>query len=456
MIYNVDAEEKVLGYFFNPYIEKEKKLIKLQVLTTEHFYIDQHQVIYKAIKLFEVFDKIVLWDKIQTSKMDKNLSFGLEFADLDNLDEIITENEAESYTEILVDVHQKRMLHDLGKKIQDAMDQGKDQFKIALETQSLLSNLSSKHKVESNKEILDRVLTEESGDVLSTGYRFVDSFIGGYSRGMIITIAGDSGHLKTTLALDKAFRMAERNPDITIGVFSKEMLETDIMKKQIARICKIPINKIYSQDYDVDEVKSKMNEVEAWKNDRVRIINPASFSGVADIAKIQMTYRFDVWFLDFIQLLEFAKSASTASDYNIQIGQNMRNLQSLAITTKSVGVVLSQVKKGIELRKVKRPTISDIEWSGLIKQLSSYIFFSYYPGKYYGFDAIPKDYYYLIGEKTRFAENFTYPIKVKPELGLFEELEDIKQRRIRADAVKQLFHEGPLLFSGVKGEITNY
>ena len=114
----------------------------------------------------------------------------------------------------------------------------------------------------------------------------------------------------------------------------------------------------------------------------------------------------------------------------------MRNLQSLALATRSVGIVLSQVKKGIEHRKNKKPTISDIEWSGLIKQLSSYIFFSYYPGKYYGFDVMPDDSYFLMAEKTRFAESFVYPMKVNPGLGIFEEINNPAERTERVNQLR--------------------
>jgi len=438
MIYSYDAEEKVLGYFFNPYEAKEKKIAKLQVIKADDFHIEKHQIIYKAIKLFEVFDPIVLWDKLGKGQYIGNKD--IEATDLVELD-AVSEQEVESYLEILFDNSQKRALYEFGDYLKSQMINGKDQYETALYAQGILGSLTSKSKVDKNVDILDKVLSEKPGDVLSTGFKDIDKFVGGYARGMIITIAGDSGHLKTTLALDKAFRMAERNKDINIGIFSKEMLETDLMKKQIARICGIPISKIYSQEYNKEEVKKKMMNIEAWREDRVKIINPASFAGVADIAKIQMTHRFDVWFLDFIQLLEFAKVASNSSDYNIQIGQNMRSLQSLAISTKSVGVILSQVRKGVELRKVKKPTISDIEWSGLIKQLSSYIFFSYYPGKYYGFDRIKQDDYYLIGEKTRFSENFTYPIKVLPEYGQFEEIESAEERTNRVNNLTSILRD---------------
>ena len=438
MIYSYDAEEKVLGYFFNPYEAKEKKVAKLQVISPGDFHIEKHQVIYKAIKLFEVFDPIVLWDKL--GKGDYVKGKDMQASDLEELD-AVSEQEVESYMEILFDNSQKRALYEFGDYLKHQMINGKDQYETALYAQGILGNLTSQSKVDKNVDILDKVLSEKPGDVLSTGYTAIDKFVGGYARGMIITIAGDSGHLKTTLALDKAFRMADRNKDIKIGIFSKEMLETDLMKKQIARICKIPISKIYSQEYDREEVKKQMMNVEAWREDRVKIINPASFSGVADIARIQMTHRFDVWFLDFIQLLEFAKAAGNSSDYNIQIGQNMRSLQALAISTKSVGVILSQVRKGVELRKVKKPTISDIEWSGLIKQLSSYIFFSYYPGKYYGFDRIKQNEYFMLGEKTRFSENFVYPMNVMPEYGQFDEIESPDERTNRVNSLTEILRD---------------
>jgi replicative DNA helicase len=182
-------------------------------------------------------------------------------------------------------------------------------------------------------------------------------------------------------------------------------------------------------------------EVEAWRENRIRIIDPDTFHGVGDIARIQMTHRFDIWFLDFIQLLEFSRNISSSSDYNIQVGQNMRNLQSLSLTTKSVGVVLSQVKKGIEYRRTKRPTISDLEWSGLIKQLSAYILFSYYPIKYYGERKVSENHYYLLAEKTRFAEGFIYPMLVDPEYGIFKEVVGNQNKKQMLDDLYNLFGE---------------
>lgn len=418
-LFSWEAEEAVLGFLLNPHISDDDKRQTLHIIDHDYFTDNDYKLLFTLIKKHGIFDKVILKDRVGDA---------IDWRDIESIDTLVTLDTIRSYIEILTDRLQKRKMYDLGKSIQERITKGDSAFDVALETESKIMSLTSRAELDTNQELLDKVLEEKPGDVLSSGYKHIDAFIGGYARGMIITIAGDSGHLKTTLALDKAFRMAERNPKIKVGIFSKEMLATDLMKKQIARICGIPTPLIFSQQYDKEYVRKKMMEVEAWRENRIRIINPNAFHGVSDIAKIQMTHRFDVWFLDFIQLLEFAKSATNSSDYNIQIGQNMRNLQSLALATKSVGVVLSQVKKGIEHRRVMKPTISDIEWSGLIKQLSSYIFFSYYPGKYYGFEAIQDDHYFLVAEKTRFAETFHYPMKVDPGLGVFDEINDSSER----------------------------
>ena len=436
MLFSWEAENNVLGFFFNPYIEEDKKRQIMQLVQPEHFSNPRLNLIYSGVKKNILFDKIVLWDKIKSLSDVK--TYGIEWADIEKIDELVKEEDIDSYVHILLDKHQKRELYQFGKEVCDAMLKNEDQFEIALRAQNILGKMSSKVSLSTNQELLDKVLNETTSDIISTGYDMLDKYIGGFARGMIITIGGDSGHLKTTLALDQAFRMAERNPTLKIGIFSKEMSDLTLVKKQISRICGIPTKLIFSQDYDREYVRQKMNEIEAWRNNRIRIINPNIFTGVGDIARIQMTERFDIWFLDFVQLLEFSKVATNSSDYNIQIGQNMRNLQSLSLTTKSVGIVLSQVKKGIEYRKSKRPTISDLEWSGLIKQLSAYILFSYYPGKYYGFNRIGMDQYFLLGEKTRFAETFTYPMKVNPELGTFEEIQDIKIRKAMTDKLEEI------------------
>ena len=437
-LYSWRAEESVLGFLFNTIIKVEEKRKLLSLLTPDHFSNPFYKFLFDKIAQNVIFDKIVLWDKI---KVDAFMHDGmpLTWTVLDDIDEFVTQKDLDSYVEIIIDKYQKRKVHSYAKEMQEAIESGEDQFSVALKAHNILANLSTGKRIKSNQELLDEVLKETKDDTISTGFKHLDHFLGGYTRGMIITIAGDSGHCKTTWALDKIFRMSLMNPNFKIGVFSKEMTAKDLIKKQISYFCKIPINKIFAQDYDREYVRKKMKEVESWWDNRIQIISPDSFSTTSDIAKIQLQHKFDVWVLDFIQLLGHnGKSASSSSEYNIQVSQDMRALQSLALSTESIGIVLSQIKKGVDLRTVKRPTISDIEWSGVIKQLSTYILFTYYPCKYYGNHRISPDKHYILGEKTRFSGGFTYPMKIDPNYGIFREVEDSGERSRLLEEITRL------------------
>jgi replicative DNA helicase len=425
VLYNIEAEEGILGYLFNKLGLEEKKLQILSILTQNHFYHEKLGLIFKAIFLYRIFDKIVLWDKVGSiSTFNKEV----DWEDINALDEFVTDVEADAYVQILIDKTQKRSVYYFAKHLQEEILKGSDQFQLALDAQKILMSMATKTEVETNQDLLEKVLNETSRDIIKLGYKKIDEYIGGLTRGMILTIGGDSGHMKTTLALDMSLRMAEANPGLKIGIFSKEMTSETMMKKLISRVCGIPTNLIFSQQYDKNKIKEQMLELKAFRENQIRIIKPDAFTGVHDIAKIQMTHKFDIWFLDFVQLLEFSRDSTGSSDYNVQIGQNMRSLQALALGTKTVGIVLSQVKKGVEYREIKKPTISDLEWSGLIKQLSAYILFSYYPGKYYGWQKLPDDHYYILGEKTRFARTFIYPMEVSPEVGVFREVDEVKRK----------------------------
>jgi replicative DNA helicase len=269
--------------------------------------------------------------------------------------------------------------------------------------------------------------------LVKTGYEVLDFYTGGFTKGNVITIDGDSGHLKTTIAIDMAFRMLDEDPKLRIGIFSKEMLCEELMRKIICRQCRLSMKEVLSRQYSKAEVRKIVAEYEPIASGRLSLVDPYNFSGVSDIAKIQFVHKFDVWFLDFIQLLEFG-GGNSSSDVNVSIMQNMKQLKNLSVNTKTLGIVLSQIKKGVELRRTKIPTVNDLEWSGTIKQLSSYVLISYFPIKYYknqvipGVGTLPKDLYYLLGEKTRFADDLVLPMKVHAEYGLFEEYLDLSQR----------------------------
>lgn len=416
-IANIDAEESVLGFLLDSDIEEATKQSIAHSLSPAHF-TEQRKNIFRLIQQTQIFDRILLAEKVKEYPKLK-----LSVADIGTIPIFYSAPSIiNSFIDILRLYKDKRLLIDQLQISMTEIINGNDIYATSLALQTNLLSFKKEKTILSNQDLLEQVLAEDpTTTTLKTGYESLDKALA-INRGSISTIAGDSGQLKTTFALDLAFRMARANPNSKIGIFSKEMLATDLLKKEISKHCKIPIEEVMTKKYDVKKVREKMMSIPEFRDNRIQIIAPSSFNGVNDIAKIQLQENYDVWFLDFIQLLEFSKAASDASDYNIQIGQNVRHLLSLSLLTKSAGFLLSQLKKGVDLRRIKKPQVSDIEWSGVIKQLSTYIFFSYYPIKYYESSKLTERDYYLISGKTRFAAPFTMPLDVDPVYGIFTEL----------------------------------
>jgi prephenate dehydrogenase len=59
--------------------------------------------------------------------------------------------------------------------------------------------------------------------------------------------------------------------------------------------------------------------------------------------------------------------------------RTVANLHMLTRTTDSLGILVSQIKKFSEQRISKVPRIEDLEWSGIIGQLASWICLTYWP-----------------------------------------------------------------------------
>lgn len=427
ILINWEAEKATLGFLLNPYVEQKAKDKFLVLLYGELYSNSKYLKVAQYLKTFRLFDPILLSNKLSELKVME-----VDYLDIKDIsEEMVSEEDAYSYLKILEDKCGKRRVYGIGKDIIDKVLSGENQYEISLEASQELTRISSDSNIRDNATILDEALNSSYKNLIKSGYFLLDETTGGFTVGNVITIGGESGHMKTTIAIDMAFRMLEADKDVRIGIFSKEMLSEELMKKIISRQCQISMTNILNNRYDKDKVRKEIMNFEPIRNNRIKIIDPKNFHGANDIAKIQFAERFNVWFLDFIQLLDSKSSGS--SDFNIEVMNNMKHLKNLSVTTESLGVVLSQIKKGVELRLKKVPTINDLEWSGVIKQLSSYVFLSYYPVKYFknipvmGVGEIPDNLYYLLGEKTRFSEGMVFPMQVNPSFGTFSEILDLHQ-----------------------------
>lgn len=149
-LYNLEAEANVMGFFFNAHVNEDKRMQILQLVQPEHFSHGKYMAIYSGLKRFQIFDRIVLWDKIKTLDIIKRES--VEWKDVEYVDDFVDIDKIDSYVEILFDRYQKRKLYDFAEEIKKAMIYGENQYEIALKAQSILSHLSERSRLETNQE----------------------------------------------------------------------------------------------------------------------------------------------------------------------------------------------------------------------------------------------------------------------------------------------------------------
>jgi len=414
-----EAEQFVLGYLLENRVPIEEKGKVVLALNTDLFITESHRKVLKVILEHKVYDRIVLAEKL------KELDLGIDFLnDLSKIPhffgEVDSNGHVRSYINILEYKSERRRVYNIGEAIKVGVNTGEDHHVIALKAIQELSEVSSHDDVKDVLQLFDDILEGRVEQTTTTGYDVLDEHTGGFIRGNVNTIAGDSGHMKTTMAIDMALRIVEKDPELRVGIFSKEMLAEDMAKKIMCRLMRIEMRDIIQNNYDKKKAREVLYNYKPFG--RITIVPPSHFGHAGEIAKYQLSKRFDVWFVDYAQLLDGIgdKVATDSSEFNLQVLNNTKVLKGLSIATKSVGMMLSQVVKGVDKRVMKKPTVSDLEWSGIIKQLSAYILFSYYPYKYYKNKelATPEDYFIYSG-KTRYSGDFTIPMKVEEKYGVF-------------------------------------
>jgi replicative DNA helicase len=112
--------------------------------------------------------------------------------------------------------------------------------------------------------------------------------------------------------------------------------------------------------------------------------------------KIKYGERLGPMFIDYLQLMKIA--IPRGGNRDIAIGETTRALKETAKDVDIPVVLLSQVKRAVEERENKRPTIADLRESGNIEQDSDVIIFPY-RDSYYTHDPLTeKDCEFIVGK----------------------------------------------------------
>jgi len=217
------------------------------------------------------------------------------------------------------------------------------------------------------KDIKDRPETPR----YPTGFYGLDEVIWGLHKRELLTIGARPGQGKTSLALQMAFNVAEKNKVLFISLeMSKEQLlerilnftcEIDSYETRRGKIKKAEWSKIY-------DIKKILDTTDI-------IIVDSLGAKASEVEALVKSTKIDFVFFDFIQMLS----------YDIQIGSKViaieefvKKLRDIAMQYNCGMVMLSQINRVPQERRDKMPLLIDLKGSGAIEETSDTVLLCYW------------------------------------------------------------------------------
>jgi replicative DNA helicase len=239
--------------------------------------------------------------------------------------------------------------------------------------------------------------------MIKTGYRKIDDFAGGLTRGEISIVGGRPGHGKTTFLVNLLTSLIKGG--YKVAMFNRELPNTEVIKKMLCiEMPKLEYRDVRRGDLNEHTIKllKEARDIITKKYSEDRFV---MFDNIRDFPKTASEvkkFNPDVIIDDYIQLVTPTGKEDTR---RLQLERICNDYKWLAKENDCAVVIASQLNRMIESRggDAKRPQLSDLAESGAIEQVAENVFFVYYPYKVEP-STHCKNEIYLVASKVRYGE----------------------------------------------------
>lgn len=421
---NVEAEMLLLGC-----ILLDNSVIRELVVEPHHFTII-HQGLFKAMKEIderdEEINRATLYERLGPSYMGQ--------VDLGQMMEGVPSVKGYKDYENLILRSWKHV--QIREKTLQLLD---DTEKVILEERvtKFLDEMKALEKIGGNRDSfqLDKKMMElyeaaVSGVVtkgLMTGFKDYDLLTNGHVGGQFIIIAARPSVGKTAFALNITAGHTETEPEVFGHLYSLEMTSEQFLQRMIAAEGKInsqklrdPCRRFNGVDWDaytraVDKIKNK----HLFICDRSSVMVPEIY---ANTKRLMGEYPDKKHFIviDYLQLL---RPITRRMNRQEEVAEISRTLKAMARDLNIPVIALSQLSRGVETRRDKRPTLADLRESGSLEQDSDVVAFLYRED-YYDKEAETQNVIEVIVAKQREGPVGTVELKFRKECNLFENMKE--------------------------------
>ena len=319
-----------------------------------------------------------------------------------------TESTLEMYAKKIYEKYLLRLVVDHAKEIEEkAMDNKVDALDVLVSAHTSIGeliNLRPDSTFDIDEALGDAIESIQNTDklLIKTGFKNVDKFAGGLTRGEITIIGGRPGHGKSTMLLNMLSNVLASNKKVLL--FNRELTNVEVLKKLLAlESGRLSYAMIRQGMYDIKQLQEldRIREFIAKKYsaDRFRMYDKIRDfpTSATEIKK----FKPDVIFDDYIQLIT---PTGKEEQRRLQLERIVNDYKWIAKEYNCSVILASQLNRALETRGTQRPQLSDLAESGAIEQVAENVFFVYYPYKVQGGKPEEKNEIVLVAAKVRYGE----------------------------------------------------
>lgn len=382
--HDLEAEQAILGAIL---IDSTALARAQELLTAADFYDSRHQRIFAAMvhlgDRHEPIDLVTLGDRLES--LGELASVGSRGSLADLLTVVASPVNVAHHAEIVLDHAKRRYLIRLAFEVSErAYGQGAvDQLVRYAEKELLQLSTGDRDGAWCSGAALSRETVDYVDTVykrgasvigIPTGFRTLDSMLGGWQRSNLVIIAARPSMGKTALALCCALAAAKTGH--RVGIFSLEMSRREIGLRLHAIEGSIDVHALKTGQLSQDgwrRFASATQTLEAlplWV-DPVPVQTADMLAAKA--RKLKATDGLDLLVVDYLQLLD----DSDAETRQLAVAEFSRKLKLLAKELDVPILCLSQLSRETERRGDRRPMLCDLRDSGAIEQDADIVMFIY-------------------------------------------------------------------------------
>lgn len=251
---------------------------------------------------------------------------------------------------------------------------------------------------------------ELEANVIKTGIKGWDDTLGGISSGEVTFIGARPNHGKTSLFVQLALSILDKNPTIKLIAFQLEMPKSAIYQKFIANLSGVSSYKIRLNQLSEEEVAKVKEASMKFNKYKDRLFVYADVYDLITMKKLCKNVGAKIALVDFVTLMD-----EVSDDKRNDLGKVVKYAKRFAKAHTMGWIFFSQLNRAVEARETKRPEAGDLSESDQLTQLAGDIILLMRPFKYNNKQA---DYNKLlvIFDKAKYANTGQCVMHFDPDL----------------------------------------